>query len=40
LLIDDVEGLWRSIAEEDAWGPFYEHMEQIETARQAMRLNA
>ncbi len=36
LLIEEVESLWEAIAQRDDWGPFYRHMDRIETARQAL----
>jgi len=39
MLIDEVESLWASIAMGDDWGPFYRHMDHIETARQALDLS-
>ncbi len=39
MLIDEVESLWQSIAEADDWGPFYAHMDRIDTARQALDLH-
>jgi uncharacterized protein YdiU (UPF0061 family) len=38
LLIDEVEALWEAIGGADDWGPFYRHMERINTAREALAL--
>lgn len=39
LLIEEVEALWAHIAERDDWGPFHEHMQRIDAARQALDLS-
>lgn len=36
LLIEDVEAIWRPIAEADDWRPFQACMDRIEDARQAL----
>jgi uncharacterized protein YdiU (UPF0061 family) len=38
MLIDEVESLWAGIAADDDWSPFQQHMDHIETARQALSL--
>ena len=38
LLIDEIEAIWDAIAAEDNWAPFYDKLDALEQARQALDL--